>query len=106
MAEKKTDDDKGPATFIEAVDKHAPQNKCTKTEAIDKCVTLYPELMTEDELVRFLRIDVISRAKDFHNVVENLKRARNLPCIHISKKCLYLRDAVLKWANERFNEVG
>ena len=70
-------------------------------------VNTFPELMTEDELVRFLRIDIISRAKDFRNVVENLKRMADLPCIHICKKCLYPRDAVLTWVNQRLlKEAG
>jgi hypothetical protein len=33
-----------------------------------------PQLMTQDELVRFLRIPKISAARDQHNVIEHLKR--------------------------------
>lgn len=42
----------------------------------------YPNLLTEDELIRFLRIPEISKAQDYHNVIAHLKRYRNLPCIH------------------------
>lgn len=60
-----------------------------------------PEVLTEDELIQFLRIPEVSKAENYKNVVENLKRHQNLPCIHISHKCLYPRDAVLKWMQER-----
>ncbi|MHC4639417.1 MAG: hypothetical protein ACYTBV_18255, partial [Planctomycetota bacterium] len=54
-----------------------------------------PELLTEDELIHFLRIPEISRSKDPHNVVEQLKRFRALPRIHICNKCLYPLKGVL-----------
>ena len=56
-----------------------------------------PDLMTEEELIQFLRIPDVSKAKNFHNVVDNLKRTQALPCIHISNKCLYPQKAVLEW---------
>jgi len=70
--------------------------------------TLFPsasELMTEDELIEFLRIPQISKAKDHHNVIENLKRMRDLPCIRISNKCLYPVKSVQAWL-ERMTEEG
>jgi len=59
-----------------------------------------PTVMTEEELIRFLRIPEISNAKDHRNVVENLKRLRNLPRIHICNKTLYPKDAIQKWIEE------
>ena len=56
-----------------------------------------PQLMTQNELVRFLRIPEISAAKDQHNVIEHLKRYRNLPRIRLCNKTLYPLDAILKW---------
>jgi hypothetical protein len=53
--------------------------------------------MTEEELIRFLRIPEISNAKDYRNVVENLKRLRNLPRIHICNRTLYPTEAILRW---------
>jgi len=41
----------------------------------------FPELMTETELVCFLRIPDVSHAANPHNVVENLKLFPRLPCI-------------------------
>ena len=41
-----------------------------------------PQLMTEDELIRFLRIPEISKASDYSNVIDNLRRMHDLPCIH------------------------
>ncbi len=60
-----------------------------------------PALMTEAELIRFLRIPEISKAKDHSNVVANLKRMHDLPCIHICKQPLYPLDAIRKWIEEK-----
>lgn len=57
----------------------------------------FPDLMTEEELVRFLRIPQISNAKDYHNTIENLKRYRNLPRIHMCNKPLYPKVAIQEW---------
>ena len=64
-------------------------------------VTPCPDLMTEEELIRYLRIPDISSANDYSNAVENLKRMHNLPCIHISNKSLYPLDAVRKWIEDK-----
>ena len=55
------------------------------------------ELMTEDELIQYLRIKEVSKARDHHNVVENLKRMRDLPRIHICGKPLYPLKAIQVW---------
>jgi hypothetical protein len=71
----------------------------------DKRIDNFPELMTEDELVQFLRIPHISNSENHHNVVEHLKRFRGLPRIRICNKVLYPREAVLKWVErETTNE--
>ena len=56
-----------------------------------------PVLMTEDELIKFLRISEISKAKNLHNVIAHLKRYRGLPCIHISRQPLYPGNAIIEW---------
>jgi len=61
----------------------------------------FPELMTERELARFLRIPQVSNGADPRNVVANLKRFHELPCIHISKKPLYPLAAVRRWVEEK-----
>jgi len=58
---------------------------------------LCPTVMTEEELIRFLRIPEISSSKDHRNVIENLKRTRGLPRIHLCGKTVYPRDAVKTW---------
>ena len=63
------------------------------------------ELMTEAELIQFLRIPELSSSKDYHNVIENLKRVRGLPRIHICRKALYPKKAILEWV-ERQIGVG
>jgi hypothetical protein len=59
-----------------------------------------PELLTEEELIRFLRIQEVSNATNLHNVVEHLKRVRNLPRIHICNKTLYPRKAIQEWVEK------
>jgi len=56
-----------------------------------------PQLMTQHELVRFLRIPEISAAKNQHNVIEHLKRYRSLPRIRLCNKTLYPLNAILEW---------
>jgi hypothetical protein len=51
-------------------------------------ITPCPELLTEEELIVFLRIPKISKSQDYHNVIENLKRMHDLPRIHICGKLL------------------
>ena len=64
-----------------------------------------PELMTEDELIRFLRIPEISKSENYHNVVENLKRMHGMPRIHICGKPLYPIEAIRQWiANKTTTE--
>ena len=60
-----------------------------------------PELMTENELIDFLRIPEISNAKNFNYVVENLKRMHDLPCVHICRKPLYPLKSVLEWIEQQ-----
>ncbi len=59
------------------------------------------ELMTEQELIGFLRIPEISKATDHHNVISNLKRMHDLPRIHVCGKALYPRNAIIEWINTR-----
>jgi len=59
------------------------------------------ELMTEAELVIFLRIPEISKSKDYHNVIENLKRMHRLPRIHICGKPLYPLEAIREWIRQQ-----
>ncbi len=56
-----------------------------------------PTVMTEDELIRFLRIPEISGAKNHRHVIENLKRVHGLPRIHLCGKTVYLTDSVTEW---------
>ena len=56
-----------------------------------------PELMILEEVIEFLRIPVISKAKDHNNVIQNLIRCRDLPRIHVCNTILFPRQAVLEW---------
>ena len=61
----------------------------------------FPELMTESELIEYLRIPEVSTASDHANVIDNLKRFHSLPCIHISKQPLYPITAIRDWVREK-----
>jgi len=61
------------------------------------------ELMTESEVIQFLRIPEISNSKDYHNVIEHLKRIRGLPRIHICRKALYPKKAILDWVEKEID---
>ena len=63
-----------------------------------------PELLTEDELIRFLRIPEVSKSKDFRNVVGHLKRYHDLPRIYICHQPLYPTSAVLRWIERKTME--
>ena len=63
------------------------------TEGFAPC----PELLTEDELALFLRIPEVSNSRNHHNVIEHLKRYRNLPRIRICNKVLYPTRAIRRW---------
>ncbi len=89
-------------------------NSDDKTDAkrMDACLSSPPrigdngfELMTESEVVQFLRIPEVSNSKNYHNVIEHLKKFRGLPRIHICRKALYPKKAILKWV-EKETGVG
>ncbi len=61
----------------------------------------WPAIMTEEELIRFLRIPEISGATNHHHVIENLKRVHGLPRIYLCGKAVYLADAVRQWLQQR-----
>jgi predicted DNA-binding transcriptional regulator AlpA len=60
----------------------------------------FQDLMTEADLIRFLRIPEISTAKDHHNVILRLIRFRDLPRIHIGKRILFPKKAILEWVDQ------
>ncbi len=65
-----------------------------------------PELMTEAELIEYLRIPEISSARDHKNVIDNLKRMRHLPRIHLCHKPLYPKKAIDQWLAENIRFEG
>ncbi len=63
----------------------------------------YPDLLTEDELIEFLRIPKVSNSKNYRNVVEHLKKFRGLPRVHICRKTLFPKKAVMEWMEKETN---
>lgn len=76
---------------------HAKQKRAVVMPDTNGGFILCPELLTEDELICFLRIPQVSTSKDHHNVIEHLKRYRALPRIHICNKVLYPTQAIRVW---------
>jgi len=64
-----------------------------------------PELLTEDELAIFLRLPQISKSSNYHNVIKNLIRMRDLPRIQISNKILFPRQAILEWVEKQTTPI-
>ena len=60
-----------------------------------------PVLLTEDEVIKLLRIPEVTKATNYHNVIENLRRMHNLPCIHICKTPLFPLEAIQQWILEK-----
>jgi hypothetical protein len=73
--------------------------------AMQKSSEPISELMTEAEVIHFLRIPEITNSNNYHNVIEHLKRNRGLPRIHICRKALYPKRAVLAWV-EKETDAG
>jgi hypothetical protein len=61
----------------------------------------WPDLLTEQELIIYLRIPEVSNADNHHNVIENLKRMHDLPRLHLCGKVLYPLDALRQWIKDR-----
>lgn len=78
----------------------ANQAMNTRTAALSS-PSPFPDLMTEQELIAYLRIPEVSTAQDYHNVVNNLVKMHDLPRIKLCKKRLYPRKAVLQWIDKQ-----
>ena len=77
------------------------EKRCIPNDTAENAV---PVLMTESELIDFLRIPEVSKAKDHHNVIANLKRFHDLPRVHICGQPLYPRDAIVEWIRDNTNK--
>ena len=64
-------------------------------------LTKLPDILNIDELIQVLRIPHVSTAKNYHNVVKNLIRFRDLPRIQICKKILFPKHAIIEWINSQ-----
>jgi len=56
-----------------------------------------PDLLTESELIQFLRIPEVSKSENCSNVIKYLIRYRDLPRIQMCKRLLFPRKAILEW---------
>ncbi len=60
-----------------------------------------PELLTEEELIVFLRIPHVSSSKNYHHAIEKLKRMHDLSRIHICGKPLYPVEEIKEWIRKK-----
>ncbi len=67
----------------------------------DGAFVVCPTVMTEEELIRFLRIPEISGAANYGNVIQNLKRVHGLPRIRLCGRAVYPTDSVRQWLQQR-----
>ena len=72
-----------------------------KGKTVEETTRLEPDLMTEEELIVYLRIPEISSSKNHKNVIENLKRVHHLPRVHICGRPLYPREAIREWIRQK-----
>ena len=63
-----------------------------------------PELMTREDLAKFLRLREVSKAGSLDNVIDNLQRMRDLPVVHICRKPLYWLPAVRAWLQRQVEQ--
>lgn len=66
----------------------------------------FPEIMNRSELAQYLRLDEVSKAKNFDNVIINLQRMRDLPVVHICRKPLYYKPSIREWLREQIEKGG
>lgn len=81
----------------------AAQSQCNPLAILpnpDPEVLPCPTVMTEEELIQFLRIPQISNATNYRHVIENLKRVHGLPRIHLCGRTVYLTDSVKQWLQQ------
>ena len=62
---------------------------------------IFPDLMTEEELIEYLRIPEVSTSTNFKRVISNLKASRGLPKVYISRSCLYSLKAIREWIDKQ-----
>jgi len=61
----------------------------------------WPELMVEEELAAYLRLPAVSANAKPGNVIANLRRERDLPCLAISNRLVYPLELVREWVKEQ-----
>ena len=61
----------------------------------------YPDLMTEQELIAYLRMPEVSTSKNLKRSIQYLKSFRALPRINICRSKLYPLKAVREWVDKQ-----
>lgn len=57
----------------------------------------YADVMTEHELIEYLRIPCVSKAANYRWAIDHLIRTRDLPCFHMCRKRVFSLAAVRQW---------
>jgi hypothetical protein len=66
----------------------------------------YPEIMNRSELAQYLRLDEVSKAKNYDNVIINLQRMRDLPALQICRQPLYCKPSIREWRRDQIEKGG
>ena len=67
---------------------------CTKSKS-------YPDLMTGQELIEYLRMSEVSTSKNLKRSVQYLKSYKGLPRINIGRSTLYPLKAIREWLDKQ-----
>ena len=61
----------------------------------------YPDLLTEQELIEYLRISEVSPSRNLKRSVQYLKSFKELPRISICRSTLYPLKAIREWVDKQ-----
>ena len=61
----------------------------------------YPDLLTEQELIEYLRMPEVSTSRNLKRSIQYLKSFKELPRINISRSTLYPLKAIREWIDKQ-----
>ena len=61
----------------------------------------FPDLMTEQELIEYLRIPEVTESTDYPRRIQYLKNVRQLPMIRLCRRHFYPLKAIREWVDKQ-----
>lgn len=89
------------ALLLSAVHVDAREMSQELCEIMNKQEQHYHDLMTQAELIAYLRIRELSKSESPDNVIDNLRRMRGLPVLHLCRQPMYWRPAIDQWIEDQ-----